>query len=103
MVRAPHNANQNKQPTVKARKKVDHKEHSNAKASQKAGEKKQSVIDGFQGLFTKAPVPTSSGQIAETPFLKSDKGSKSCNDGWESDWESDVDKWDDTSLLCGQQ
>ncbi|KAF3000592.1 hypothetical protein E8E15_000871 [Penicillium rubens] len=99
MVKAPQKANQKKQSKVKAREKADHKEQSNAKASQRAGEKKQPVLDGFQGFFTKAPVPTSSGQSVETPFLKSDKGSKSCNDGWESDWESDVDKRDDTSLM----
>ncbi|KAJ6184073.1 hypothetical protein N7519_005374 [Penicillium mononematosum] len=87
-VKAPQKANQKKQSKVKAREKADHKEQSNAKASQRAGEKKQSVLDGFQA-FSRKP-----------RFLpRSDKGSKSCNDGWESDWDSDVDKRDDTSHM----
>ncbi|KAJ5465729.1 hypothetical protein N7530_009516 [Penicillium desertorum] len=70
----------------------------------RAGEKKQSVLDGFflqsQGHVLKAPVPTTNGKGAEAPFNKSGKGSKqSYNDGWESDWESDVSEKDDHSPI----
>ncbi|KAJ6188389.1 hypothetical protein N7519_003297 [Penicillium mononematosum] len=96
-------ANQKKQSKVKARKKADYKERFDVKAPQKAGmkkqrlkplrrqtkkqsdvkapqkaDKKQSVLDGFfqksQGHMPKTPTPTTGGQSAETPFIKSGKG-----------------------------
>ncbi|KAJ9485050.1 hypothetical protein VN97_g8300 [Penicillium thymicola] len=67
----------------------------------RAGQK-QSVLDGFfpksQGLVPRAPSPNTTGQSAETPFDKSDKGpEQGGDDGWEADWVSDVDEKDDYS------
>ncbi|KAF4764238.1 hypothetical protein N7455_009694 [Penicillium solitum] len=72
-----------------------------AKAPQRASQK-QSVLDGFfsrsQDLVPRAPSPTTTGRSAEIPFDKSDKGpGQGGDDGWESDWVSDVNEKDDYS------
>ncbi|CRL31356.1 unnamed protein product [Penicillium camemberti] len=70
---------------------------------------KQSILDGFfsksQGLILRPLSPSTTGQSAETPFDKSDKGpEQGGDDGWESDWVSDVNEKDDCShVIAGDE
>ncbi|CAI7657959.1 unnamed protein product [Penicillium glandicola] len=94
-------ASHRKQSNVKVPKKAEKKRKVKVKTPKKADQKGQSVLDGF---FTKAPVPSTSSQIAETSLNQSSKGSKGLeqnqNDGWGLDWESDVNGKDDYSYLA---
>ncbi|KAJ5686653.1 hypothetical protein N7536_009272 [Penicillium majusculum] len=98
--KAPQRASQNEE-IMEAPQRAGRKDETKPKAPQRASQK-QSVLDGFfsrsQDLVPRAPSPTTTGRSAEIPFDKSDKGpGQGGDDGWESDWVSDVNEKDDYS------